>query len=73
MTVEEIMSYFEDHFFVEWLTSKADNKELIKCFEAPSKGFKLGEYLHKKAWTDDLEGETKVYLIKDDKGLLRVL
>ena len=50
MTVEEIMSYFEDHFIVERLTSKADNEELIKCFEAPSKGFKLGEYLHEKAW-----------------------
>ena len=70
MTVEEIMSYFEDHFIVERLTSKADNEELIRCFEAPSKGFRLGEYLHEKAWMDDLEGETKVYLIKDDKGFL---
>jgi hypothetical protein len=70
MTIDEVKSYFESHFYVERLTSKVDNKDLIVCFKAPEKGFKLGEYLHEKAWTDDLEGETKVYLIKDDKGFL---
>lgn len=70
MTIEEVKSYFGGHFSVERLTAKAENKNLIKRFKAPEKGFKLGEYLHEKAWTDDLEGETKVYLIKDDKGFL---
>lgn len=70
MTIEEIKSYFDGHFSVERLTAKAENKDLIKNFKAPKKGFKLGEYLHEKAWTDDLEGETKVYLIKDDEGFL---
>lgn len=70
MTIEEIQSYFEGHFSVERLTSKYENKELIKKFRAPEKGYKLGEYLQEKAWKDDLEGETKVYLIKDDKGFL---
>lgn len=70
MTIEEIKSYFDGHFSVERLTAKAENKDLIKSFKAPEKGFKLGEYLHEKAWTDDLEGETKVYLIKDDEGFL---
>lgn len=70
MTIEEVKSYFGGHFSVERLTAKAENKDLIKSFKAPEKGFKLGEYLHEKAWTDDLEGETKVYLIKDDKGFL---
>jgi hypothetical protein len=70
MTIDEIKSYFEGHFYVERLTSKVENKDLIECFKAPEKGFKLGEYLHEKAWTDDLEGETKVYLIKDDKDFL---
>jgi hypothetical protein len=70
MTIDEIKSYFENHFHVERLTSEVDNRDLIRYFEAPKKGFKLGEYLHEKAWTDDLEGETKVYLIKDDKGFL---
>lgn len=49
MTVEEIQSYFEDHFFVERLTSNAGNKELINDFKAPEKGYKLGEYLHEEA------------------------
>lgn len=70
MTIEEIKSYFDGHFSVERLTAKAENKDLIKSFKAPEKGFKLGEYLHEKAWTDDLEVETKVYLIKDDEGFL---
>lgn len=70
MTIEEVKSYFDGHFSVERLTARAENKDLIKNFKAPEKGFKLGEYLHEKAWEDDLEGETKVYLIKDDKGLL---
>ncbi len=70
MTIDEIKSYFQDHFYVERLTSKAENKDLIKTFEAPEKGVKLGEYLHKKAWMDDVEGETKVYLIKDKNDFL---
>lgn len=70
MTIEEIKSYFDGHFSVERLTAKAENKDLIKSFKAPEKGFMLGKYLHEKAWEDDLEGETKVYLIKDDEGFL---
>ena len=70
MTIDEIKSYFQDHFYVERLTSRIENKTLIQSFEAPKKGFKLGEYLHEKAWTDDLEGEIKVYLIKDENDFL---
>lgn len=70
MTIEEIKSYFDGHFSVERLTAKAENRDLIKSFKAPEKGFMLGKYLHEKAWADDLEGETKVYLIKDDEGFL---
>ena len=70
MTVDEIKAYFEDHFLVERLTNKAENKNVIKNFEAPLKGFKLGKYLREEAWKDDLEGETKVYLIKDKNDFL---
>jgi hypothetical protein len=70
MTIDEIKSYFDDHYFVERLASSEDHKELIKSFKAPKQGEMLGAYLHEKAWRDDEEGETKVYLIKDDKGFL---
>lgn len=70
MTVDEIKSYFDDHFFVERLSSDENNKELIKRFEAPGQGENLGYYLREKAWVDDKEGETKVYLIKDENGFL---
>lgn len=70
MTIEEIIRYFDSHFFVERLTRKTQNRELIKEFKAPAKGYTLGDYLHDDAWGDDLEGETKVYLIKDVNGFL---
>lgn len=70
MTVEEIRSYFGKKFSVERLSCKPENKELIKLFVAPEKGKKLGEYLHENAWTDDMEGGTKVYLIKDENDFL---
>lgn len=38
MTVEEIKSYFDDHFFIERLTSQMENKKLINDFTAPKKG-----------------------------------
>jgi len=70
MTVEEIKRYFDSYFFVERLTSDANNRERIKSFEAPGQGENLERYLHEKAWTDDKEGETKVYLIKDKNDFL---
>lgn len=62
--------YFKNNFFSERLTSNIKNKELISSFKAPNIGSKLENYLHNDAWNDDLEGETKVYLIKDKDGLL---
>lgn len=57
-------SFFQN-FYSEILTSKQINQQLIKDFAATSEGKGLEEYLKNRAWEADLEGETRVYLIKD--------
>lgn len=56
---------FFKKFHSEILTSKQVNKQLIKDFVATSEGKNLEYFLKDKAWEADLEGETKVYLVKD--------
>lgn len=57
-------SYFKN-FYSEILTSKQVNQQLINDFVATSEGKGLEDYLKNKAWKADLEGETRVYLVKD--------
>lgn len=57
-------SYFKN-FYLEILTSKQVNQQLINDFVATSEGKGLEDYLKNKAWKADLEGETRVYLVKD--------
>lgn len=56
---------FFQNFYPEILTSKQVNQQLINSFVANDKGKGLEDYLKNKAWKADLEGETKVYLVKD--------
>lgn len=50
------------------MTSKEENKALIKSFESKKNGNTLGDYLRNSAWPADSEGETRVYLVKDLEG-----
>lgn len=63
----EKRSFFQN-FYPEILTSKQVNQQLINDFVATSEGKSLEDYLKNKAWRADLEGETKVYLVKDQNG-----
>ena len=49
------------------MTSKPENKELISGFVSKKVNNTLETYLRDedKAWTEDLDGETRVYLVKD--------
>lgn len=58
---------FFNAFRCEILTSTDENKVLIKNFKANDKGKALEDYLKNQAWDDTVEGETKVYLVKDKK------
>ena len=60
-------SFFQN-FYPEILTSSQANRQLIKEFAATDEGKGLEDYLKNKAWDADLEGETKVYLVKDQNG-----
>lgn len=54
----------------ELLTSNDANKELIKEFESINPKDDLQNYIrdNSRAWNDDMNGETRVYLIKDKAG-----
>lgn len=58
---------FFREFKCEQLTSSEDNISLIKGFKSKNENDDLQDYLlnEKRAWTEDLDGETRVYLIKD--------
>lgn len=62
----EKRNYFRELKY-EVLTSKLENKELISGFVSKKANNTLESYIREenKAWTEDLDGETRVYLVKD--------
>ncbi len=65
----EKRNYFRE-FKYEVLTSKSENKELIGAFVSKKANNTLETYIRdeNKAWVEDLDGETRVYLVKDKFG-----
>ncbi len=57
---------FFKKFHSERITVREDNLRLLRDFKATDEGKNLETYLKDKAWEADLEGETRVYLVKDD-------
>ena len=55
----------KEQLVVETLTSNEENKIAIQSFVASKKGKALERYLKKSAWKEDIDGNTKVYLVKD--------
>jgi len=66
---EEVRRYFRN-FTCEVLTSNIKNKELISGFQSQKIKNQLESYIkdESKAWAEDMDGETRVYLIKDQSG-----
>ena len=50
------------------MTSNQKNKDVIREFYSQRNNNTLGEYLRNKAWDEDLDGETRIYLVKDSIG-----
>lgn len=69
INTEEKRNYFRE-FKCEVLTSNPNNKELIKDFVSKKAKNQLENYIRDedKAWAEDIDGETRVYLIKDKSG-----
>ncbi len=66
---EEKREYFK-RFTCEILTSNQKNKEMIKAFTSKKANNHLETYItnEDKAWSEDSDGETRVYLVKDESG-----
>lgn len=56
-----------EQLVVETLTSNEANKVAVQDFTASAKGKGLERYLKESAWKEDLDGNTKVYLVKDKR------
>ncbi|MBR1559807.1 MAG: hypothetical protein IJ646_06170 [Clostridia bacterium] len=64
MNLEQTKSYF-DRFICEALTSSPENQAETQGFLCSIRGNRLEEYFKKRAWKDDLDGETRVYIIRE--------
>lgn len=65
--LEENKDFFHS-FSPEALTSNKNNKKLLSEFVSKKKNNSLESYLRNDAWDEDLNGETRVYLVKDKEG-----
>lgn len=72
MTIEEQKKYLFDRLELESLCFSEQNKADIIEFEQATSGSKIAEYLRNKAWEDDKERNTKVYLVRD-KGTKEIV
>ena len=59
---------FYKSFKCEVLTSNEQNKELLSEFISKKENNSLDSYLKERAWKEDSDGETRVYLIKDNSN-----
>lgn len=64
-SIEQQKKYLKDNLELEALRFTDDNRDTVKMFEQATKGKVISDYLIKKAWEDDEERNTKVFLIKD--------
>lgn len=62
------MNFLQSQFRLELLTADKANEKLLQDFAASKQGKGLEKFLKESAWTEDRNGATKVYLVKDKKG-----
>ncbi len=64
MTIDEVKSYYRN-FDCEVLTSNSHNKKDIQDFSCRLRNNTLENYLKTDAWKEDLDGITRVYIIRE--------
>lgn len=64
-SIQEQKEYLKNNLKIEDLRFTDANKEDIKGFKQATKGDVISEYLIDKAWKDDEEHNTKVFLVRD--------
>lgn len=65
LSIEEQKQFLFKRLRMESLTMQDMNKESIKKFVQATQGCEIQNYLLQKAWNDDVDRNTKVFLIKD--------
>lgn len=65
LTIEEQKNYLHNLFKLEELRKSESNKNEVKKFSQAKKGNIISNYLINQAWDDDINRNTKVFLVKD--------
>ena len=66
-SISKQKKYLSENLIVESLTMYGSNQEDIKEFLQAKSGSVLVEYLNNDAWNDDINNDTKVFLVRDKK------
>ena len=66
-SISEQKKYLSENLIVESLRMYDSNREDIKAFLQAKCGNVIAEYLNKKAWVDDSNNDTRVFLVREEK------
>lgn len=66
-SISEQKKYLSENLIVESLRMYDSNREDIKAFLQAKCGNVIAEYLNKKAWVDDSNNDTRVFLVREKK------
>ncbi len=67
-SISKQKKYLSENLIVENLRMYGLNQEDIKEFLQAKSGSVLAEYLNNKAWNDDSNNDTKVFLVRDKRA-----
>ncbi len=65
INIQEQKDWLKSQLTVEFLTSDPANESLIQSFSANKQGKGLELFLKSRAWQEDIDGSTRVYLVKE--------
>ncbi len=65
INIQDQREFLGNRLEPEQLTSKEENETLIQTFHASKNGKGLESFFKEYAWEEDLQGNTKIYLVKD--------
>lgn len=65
LSIVEQKRFLYENLEIEELRKKDSNQDDIKTFVQATKGDHISDYLINKAWSDDIDRNTKVFLVRD--------
>ena len=65
LSIEEQKKFLFENLEIENLRKVDSNQDDIKTFVQATKGDHISDYLINKAWSDDIDRNTKVFLVRD--------